>query len=311
MTRAHPDRLPWASKPADRKWWIGRSDLGDYMHRWEFRTPWFAIRLHHILRNDQAEDLHDHPWDFTSFLLTGPYVEVVLEDSIRGVFAGQTRRVRHERFAVVRHRAEDLHRIELPEGPVWTLVLTGPLRRSWGFLTSAGWLPWAEAKAFWERTARAYDWRKSPPARPVPTQAEKTEKVFGADRIYLGSLLDEIEDYPSAEAIAAARDVFGDRMAAAVELPVFLIRRDHYTRDEEQRRRFEPEPELEDIPREPTEEAPLPACRFGQLDEHERTVFGGPLRGAVPRPCANATYGCRGVVDRDGLCPDCLPKGAA
>jgi hypothetical protein len=59
-----------------RGWGIYASHIGpggSYMRRYIFRTPWFTLRLHHILRSDDDRHLHDHPFDFTSFLLTGGY----------------------------------------------------------------------------------------------------------------------------------------------------------------------------------------------------------------------------------------------
>lgn len=41
---------------------------------------------------------------------------------------------------VVRRRAEDLHRLELLKSSAWTLVVTGPIRRQWGFQTEDGWI---------------------------------------------------------------------------------------------------------------------------------------------------------------------------
>ena len=54
-----------------------RSDLigGDYMRRWTLRTPIGMLRLHHILRGDDDREFHDHPFDFTSIILAGGYVE--------------------------------------------------------------------------------------------------------------------------------------------------------------------------------------------------------------------------------------------
>jgi len=92
------------------------------------------IRLHKILRSDDDRHFHDHPFDFVSFILHGHYVEVT-PDGKRSFFD----------FDINRKRAEELHRLVLPEGgPVWTLVFTGPKRRSWGFQTEAGWVHWRE-----------------------------------------------------------------------------------------------------------------------------------------------------------------------
>jgi hypothetical protein len=88
-------------------------------------------RLHHIVASDPDRDLHDHPWDFTSVLLTGAYAETTPD----GV-------VVHRSPAIVWRRAEDPHRLDLLEGPMWTYVTTGPVRRRWGFHTARGFVPW-------------------------------------------------------------------------------------------------------------------------------------------------------------------------
>lgn len=118
-------------------WFVGRSDIGDYMHRWICETPFGAVRLHHILRSDEARALHDHPWTFCSLLISGGYWEVT--------DAGRTW---WPRFSVRRVRAETPHRLIL-DSPVWTLVVTGPKAREWGFHTDSGWMHWREARALW------------------------------------------------------------------------------------------------------------------------------------------------------------------
>lgn len=111
--------------------WLYADHLGDYMQRWIIQHPWGHIRLHHILKSDEGRDLHDHPFDFISFLLIGWYIEHLPGGDQRFV------------NCVNVHKAEDLHRLEL-DIPVWTLVFTGPRRRSWGFKTASGWVPWRE-----------------------------------------------------------------------------------------------------------------------------------------------------------------------
>jgi hypothetical protein len=93
--------------------------------------PW-NVRYHHIRTSDPS-DLHDHPWDYVTTLLAGAYLEVT-EDGAQLYRAPRT---------LVR-QAEDAHRLELPEGPVWSLLVTGPVRRPWGFYTDRGWVHWRE-----------------------------------------------------------------------------------------------------------------------------------------------------------------------
>lgn len=101
-----------------------------YLRRYYLvRNEWFKIYVHHILRSDEDEELHDHPWDFVSFLLWGYYLEWLPS---KAIFWPQ--------FSIIRHKAEDAHRLELQE-PAWTLVFVGKKRRDWGFFTADGWLP--------------------------------------------------------------------------------------------------------------------------------------------------------------------------
>lgn len=104
-----------------------------YMRRWTLRLPWFTVRLHHIVLDDVDRALHDHPWSFVSLVLRGTY------DEERP--AGRTRR---RPGTIAYRRATDLHRVTLATDAVWTLVVTGRHRRTWGFRTDDGWVPWYE-----------------------------------------------------------------------------------------------------------------------------------------------------------------------
>jgi hypothetical protein len=117
------------------------SPANPYMLRWILKLPWGSVRLHKICRSDVGlralgDVPHDHPFDFVSLLLTGGYVEERFED-------GVCRRLPWPRGSIVWRRAEDLHRLVL-ERPVWTIVVTGPNRRRWGFETPAGWVDASE-----------------------------------------------------------------------------------------------------------------------------------------------------------------------
>jgi len=107
-----------------------------YMHRYFLEgaptvTP--SIRLHHILLSDEDLYLHDHPWDFVTLLLAGRYVETT-----------DTGDTEHTAPTALYRRAEDPHRLTLPDGPVWTYVTTGQARRTWGFWTDEGWIGWRQ-----------------------------------------------------------------------------------------------------------------------------------------------------------------------
>lgn len=137
--------------PKGTRWALYRHHLGNYMHRWIWLTPWGSLRLHHILRSDADRHLHDHPFDFTSFLLTDGYIEVTPCVLPNGQLARQ-----HEfkpRFSRVRKVAEEAHLLVLTR-PLWTFVVTGPKRRNWGFHTEKGWIYYRDySEAFPENAA--------------------------------------------------------------------------------------------------------------------------------------------------------------
>jgi hypothetical protein len=124
-----------------------------YLRRWFVipRNRLCNIYLHQFLRDDDDRALHDHPWGSNcSVLLDGRYIEVLFRrEPVHGdPLPPQTRVVRRPGWLVFR-RAATAHRVELfrdAEGrpmPVWSLFLTGPMLRSWGFWCPAGrWVHW-------------------------------------------------------------------------------------------------------------------------------------------------------------------------
>lgn len=152
--------------------------LADYMERFwlvrhnEQKTNW-AARIHNVKRSDHDRALHDHPWNNCSVVLRGGYWEVfpgtfqrALEDgllehdvdlqalhlTIASKAGRQVSRAQRKAFArhgvhwrgagaVVRRKAETLHRLVLPKGKdAWSLFLMGPKIKDWGFVTPTGWV---------------------------------------------------------------------------------------------------------------------------------------------------------------------------
>lgn len=110
------------------------------------QTPWFGIMFHRIFRPDKQRDLHDHPWNFLSFVLRGSYEEAVPCDGCAYHFERD-----HFAMRVVRwlnfKPAEGRHSIiSVSRSPVWTLVFTGRKRRTWGFWVDCGtrWVRWTD-----------------------------------------------------------------------------------------------------------------------------------------------------------------------
>jgi hypothetical protein len=113
-----------------------------YMRRW-FPGMGQRLRYHEILGSDPDRDLHDHPWDFTSKILDGSYLEITPDDERR-----------YGPGDVIKRRATDLHRLVVVDGPVWTAVRTGPVRRHWGFMTADGWVIHYDYRAVGQRSRR-------------------------------------------------------------------------------------------------------------------------------------------------------------
>ena len=115
---------------------IGGKD-NPYMKRWWVipRNRWFNIYLHKFLRSDDDRALHDHPWWNASYLLKGEYVEHQIRAG--GVHVATRYRAGQVKF----RRAIAAHRIEIDQ-PCWSLFITGPIIREWGFHCQAGWRHW-------------------------------------------------------------------------------------------------------------------------------------------------------------------------
>lgn len=104
-----------------------------YLRRWWVlpRNPIFNIYVHEILRSDDDRALHDHPWINVSILAVGSYTEV-------------TPKGRFLRMAgsVIWRMPSASHRLEVNGSPCWTVFVTGPRVRNWGFHCPRGWVPW-------------------------------------------------------------------------------------------------------------------------------------------------------------------------
>jgi hypothetical protein len=119
--RRPPDQIIGGKeRPYLKRWWLIK------------RNRFFNIYLHHFLRSDDDRALHDHPWLNCSILLRGEYNEHLPGGVVKHRRRGQ----------IIFRRAVASHRIELTHGPVWTLFLTGPKVRSWGFHCPQGWRHW-------------------------------------------------------------------------------------------------------------------------------------------------------------------------
>ncbi len=105
-------------------------------------TPPTRVANRHAVHPDRA--LHDHPWVSLSIVLKGGFIEHM---------PGKV--VRRRASQIVFRRAVHTHRIELFRTghfslsgavpvPAWTLFITGPRIRKWGFHCPKGWVHWRD-----------------------------------------------------------------------------------------------------------------------------------------------------------------------
>jgi hypothetical protein len=129
---------------------IKRSNDEAYLIRYTlFNCRWFGIKVHHIIKSDDA-CLHDHPWKFISLILKGGYHEVLIMDP--SIVAPDEQIASYVPYmpqtwygpgSLLVRRAEMAHRLILPKGKTcWTLVITFHKTKIWGFFTKFGWVPW-------------------------------------------------------------------------------------------------------------------------------------------------------------------------
>jgi hypothetical protein len=132
-----------------------------YPRNKEFQPNEFKPRiyLHKFYRGDEDPHLHDHPWPYTSLILTRGYFEetpinevmdfkefisdeeylsseIVDGNGDQAFPSNWRRRILYKPWTLLRRPAVWKHRVILRDGkPAWTLIKTGKKERSWGFWT--------------------------------------------------------------------------------------------------------------------------------------------------------------------------------
>lgn len=127
---------------------IIHNDDGEYLRRWYVipRNPILNLYLHCIVGSDDDRALHCHPWLNISVLIAGNYREIVPthpdQPSADDYLDGGTRT--HTRTAgdVIARSGNDRHRLVNTGAPCWTLFITGPVFRRWGFWCRKGFVYW-------------------------------------------------------------------------------------------------------------------------------------------------------------------------
>lgn len=134
-----------------------------YLCRWWIlpRNNFHNQYIHHMRCDDDDRALHDHMYHNCSIVLRGTYGEVTHGRKTmrwfrkhKKEFAGlpqaqssfglPTIKLSREAGSIVFRRPGTPHRLTVEKGPVWTLFITGPRVRQWGFHTEAGWVHWAD-----------------------------------------------------------------------------------------------------------------------------------------------------------------------
>lgn len=115
----------------------------NYLSRWHTipRNRFFNIYLHRFTGSDDDRALHDHPWHSVSILLKGSLFEIFKGRRTQGWYDARVIR----RWRPIFRGATFSHRLVLGmSGPAWTLFITGPVVREWGFWCPKGWVHWSK-----------------------------------------------------------------------------------------------------------------------------------------------------------------------
>ena len=149
------------SIPRVAQWLIARAQrtpyfhLGGYMTRWWLFNPynlenrtkrwsWLpSIRLHNILRADDADHPHNHPWHARSIILTGAYAEERRDHELTELIGLDVDEVGVKRAGdTYTLTPADFHNIVyVSREPVWTMFITWKHEQSWGFLVDGVVIP--------------------------------------------------------------------------------------------------------------------------------------------------------------------------
>ena len=109
----------------------------DYLQRWYIipRNRFFNIYLHRYTGSDDDRALHDHPWWSLSINGKGRLAEIrerFVENDYGWWQAGEETRDIIPFWPYLRAPL-DMHRMLLRTETAWTLFITGPRVRDWGF----------------------------------------------------------------------------------------------------------------------------------------------------------------------------------
>jgi hypothetical protein len=113
-----------------------------YLERWHLipRNRFFNIYLHRFTGNDDERAKHCHPWHSLSIRFSGIMREHYKPENAVANWVERTRIPP----VICYRKATFAHRLVLVGNkPCWTIFITGPRIREWGFLYSKGWQHWS------------------------------------------------------------------------------------------------------------------------------------------------------------------------
>lgn len=155
------------AKPKIADWLIQRAKRTEYFHlegymdRWWLFNPygndqslpdgkrhkakysWLpSVRIHHILREDYARDMHDHPWDARTIILKGSYYEDRLFQHKAHPSILKTEEYHRKAGDTATLKFGEYHNItSVSRGGVWTMFITWKYQGTWGFFVNGRKVP--------------------------------------------------------------------------------------------------------------------------------------------------------------------------
>lgn len=125
---------------------IAPAGCGEYLFRWHIipQNRSGNVYFHIQTESDPERPLHDHPWDSTSVILAGGYIELI--NPAPGESECHTSRVDRKPGDVIHRPGTWAHRLILPTHIPYSMSLfsTGPKVKDWGFWMKNGWVSYGE-----------------------------------------------------------------------------------------------------------------------------------------------------------------------
>ncbi len=116
---------------------IGWTEIGEQFTRYQlFKSRFVNVYLHELWAPSWHPECHDHPWGFLAILLWRGYLERIGNKDYR-----------RRPGSILLRSATFAHNVITPYGKSWSLIVTGPKSREWGFKPCdrpAPTVPWHE-----------------------------------------------------------------------------------------------------------------------------------------------------------------------